>query len=195
MDTLALTHIQERPAQLVIDRDPPCYQNAWELTHLLRLYHQRMPRRVLEIGTFYGGTLQYWLDAAWCPFVVSVDLPQAEAANPARWQGWAEAHGCQLALLTGDSQDASMWRAVTDLSPVYDWLFIDADHSYAGVATDWQVYAQLVPVGGVIVLHDINARPGYGVSQLWREVQARGYLTQEINAGVPELCGIGVVYV
>lgn len=195
MDTLALTHLQERPPTLTIDADPPCYQNAWELTHMVRLYQQRRPARVLELGTFHGGTLRHWLDADWQPLVVSVDLPQPHAANPARWQGWAEATGCTLQLLTGVSQSVDMWRAVTDLSPTYDWLFIDADHSYAGVSVDWQTYAPLVPVGGVIVLHDINARPGYGVSQLWREIQARGYPTQEINAGTPELCGIGVVYV
>ena len=42
--------------------------------------------------------------------------------------------------------------------------------------------------------NDINERNGYGVSQLWREIQAQGYVTQEINAHVPSLCGVGVVY-
>jgi predicted O-methyltransferase YrrM len=75
-------------------------------------------------------------------------------------------------------------------------VFIDADHGEAAVRADWAAYAPLCAPGGVVVLHDINPRPDYGVSALWRDLQAAGEVTQEINAraGWPHPCGLGIVY-
>lgn len=35
-----------------------------------------------------------------------------------------------------------------------DFVFIDGDHSYEGLATDWAVVAQRVAPGGIVCLHD-----------------------------------------
>ena len=35
-----------------------------------------------------------------------------------------------------------------------DFMFIDGDHSYEGVQTDWQLWSPLVVPGGVVALHD-----------------------------------------
>jgi predicted O-methyltransferase YrrM len=35
-----------------------------------------------------------------------------------------------------------------------EFVFIDADHSYAGVVNDWRAWSPLVAIGGIVCLHD-----------------------------------------
>ena len=58
----------------------------------------------------------------------------------------------------------------------YDLVFIDGDHSPAGVRADWQNYG---PMARLVAFHDIDAEHGkltparladYGVHQLWTEL-------------------------
>ncbi len=48
-----------------------------------------------------------------------------------------------------------------------DLLFIDGDHGYASVLTDWLLYHPLVKPGGLVVFHDAvaPAEGGYGVAE------------------------------
>ncbi|MFD2879166.1 class I SAM-dependent methyltransferase [Paenibacillus rhizoplanae] len=57
-----------------------------------------------------------------------------------------------------------------------DLLFIDGDHSYGGVSSDYHMYRQLVSQGGIIAFHDIHLHPktwgrGYDVGIYWNEVK------------------------
>lgn len=171
------------------------HQNRWEWQQLRRLYHQCRPARVLEVGTFHGGTLWGWLQADWPVTVVAVDTFTVHDGR-AQFQQWAQGMGHALHTIQGDSRAPATAQAAAAHGP-YDWVFIDADHGEAAVRADWAAYAPLCRPGGLVLLHDINARPGYGVSVLWRELQQAGYVTQEINAraGDPHPCGIGVVQV
>jgi predicted O-methyltransferase YrrM len=59
-----------------------------------------------------------------------------------------------------------------------DLLIIDADHSYGGVRSDYEMYAPLVGAGGLIALHDIVIRPensgrGFDVGLFWDELRER----------------------
>jgi predicted O-methyltransferase YrrM len=40
------------------------------------------------------------------------------------------------------------------LGPVIDFIFIDGDHSFRGLETDWTLWSPLVRVGGSVALHD-----------------------------------------
>jgi predicted O-methyltransferase YrrM len=40
-----------------------------------------------------------------------------------------------------------------------DFVFIDGDHSYEGLQSDWNGWAKLISVGGVIALHDSRSTP------------------------------------
>jgi hypothetical protein len=56
-----------------------------------------------------------------------------------------------------------------------DYLHIDADHHYAGVRRDFDLFAPLVREGGVITLHDVsNYRPPCGVPRLVQELRSGG---------------------
>lgn len=178
---------------LLITSDPPTYQSQQELDALLTIYRARQPRRVLEIGTFYGGTLRHWLaETAPGAVVVSIDLPPFPM-DVARFERWATEAGQDFYAYVGNNRSPAIIEMAQRHAP-YDFIFIDADHTYTSVSHDWRVYGALVTPGGIVTLHDINERDGYGVSQLWAEIQAQGYRTETISAGYPGLCGIGVIY-
>ncbi len=98
--------------------------------------------------------------------MVAVSLPGAAYSRAA---GDPVLHGALLAA--GDSHDPATAAKARQLAggPV-DVLFIDADHDYAAVAADWQMYSPLVRPGGLAVFHDICGEPG--VRQFWAQLGA-----------------------
>ena len=65
-------------------------------------------------------------------------------------------------MLEGDSHDPRTIRAVSASlgeQPV-NVLFVDGDHSYAGVRADVTSYLPFVAADGLVVLHDICLHPG-----------------------------------
>lgn len=188
MVTLNVAHITDRDGSA--EMGPDTQQVAWEHAQMMRLFDQRQPRRILEIGSYHGGTLHYWIDRAPVgSVIVSVD---DQAVHADQWHRWSIDRGSVLHVIKGNSQSPAIIDLAWQYAP-YEWIFIDADHRYTGVSSDWQQYGAMVKRGGVIVFHDIVERNTYGVHQLWREIQAQGHVTQELVA-VPSWCGIGVVY-
>ena len=64
-------------------------------------------------------------------------------------------------------------RALADTH--IDFLFIDGDHTYEGVKSDFEMYSPLVRSGGLIALHDIVPGPEGcvgGVPKYWSELKA-----------------------
>lgn len=47
-----------------------------------------------------------------------------------------------------------------------DFLFIDGDHTYDGVKTDWDIWSPLVGSGGIVALHDSRAHPGRDIHDM-----------------------------
>lgn len=178
-------------------------QVNWELFELINLFDILNPKRVLEIGTQFGGTLYYWLTGVdEGARVVNIDILQnmSEADKkrlPMEWMAWAPL-GVVYHCLIGRSDDPSIFSsAMKYLDNEIDFLFIDADHSYEGTKHDFCKYGPYVRRGGIIALHDLvtpKFSPHIQVGKLWREIQAAGYHTQELRAGAA-YGGIGVIYV
>lgn len=173
-------------------------QREWEFERLLDLYRARKPKRVLEVGTYHGGTLYHWLqNATKGANVVSIDSYVTGIDNRHLYAGWVPT-GVTLRILSGDSHDPEIGMETWRNSP-FDWTFIDAGHYYNEVERDWDIYRQMAADDGVIVLHDIvpqsDVRPEIEVDRLWAEIQAEGYVTQELVANASgKWCGIGIVY-
>lgn len=171
-------------------------QKAAELSALVAFLERRELSSVLEIGSWTGGTL--WLWAQLADTVISIDVSEIPTGHIDR----------PVLLVRGDSRSRSTWRTVAGLS--FDMVFIDGDHRYAGVASDWAMYSQLVNPGGVVVLHDIVKHAPEAecdVDRLWAELKTR-YTTREFvipvdpptdppidprNALPERAAGIGVV--
>lgn len=172
-------------------------QWEWEIVNLCNLYKRLKPAHVIELGTWQGGTLYGWLTLAEPgTHVLTVDDCQPLEL----WQTW-KPENVKLTNLVGDTHDGRTLHTVQLLMPSVDFLFIDADHTYAGVRQDFLDYGPLVIPGGIIAFHDILApaparnQDHIRVCELWREIQQAGYVTQELIAHPDqEWGGIGVVY-
>jgi predicted O-methyltransferase YrrM len=182
------------------DAATPVFQHPAEMQYLIRLYRKRKPMRVLEIGTYFGGTLKQWLlHAPIGATVVSVDLyTLSYADNRASYADWAAPSQATVHVIAGDSRDPAVIAQVARHAP-YDWIFIDGNHYYNAVRMDWQHYGAMAAPGGVVVFHDIlenlEAHPEIEVFRLWSEIKAAGYSTEEVIDGDGKWGGIGVVYV
>ena len=75
-------------------------------------------------------------------------------------------------------------------------LFIDGDHRYEGVKTDFATYAALVRKRGFVALHDIV--PGEekyvgGVPDFWREVKQGRHVHEFVESWEQGGYGIGLL--
>jgi hypothetical protein len=57
----------------------------------------------------------------------------------------------------------------------YEYIYIDADHSYEGAKADYNLFWPSLAVGGIISFHDINMKglhhgKEFGVWKLWQEL-------------------------
>jgi predicted O-methyltransferase YrrM len=179
----------------------PCLQRRWEFSALIALYQLCKPNRVLEIGTYYGGTLWNWMRHAAITGVtmVSIDLPPRLGTHqPELWQAWAADGKQTLHTLVGPSTRADIVEAARQWAP-YDWIFIDGGHAAHEVQADWDTYFPMAGRDAVIALHDIlpgkNAQHWIEVEPVWRNIQRMGFVTQELVADPnADWGGIGVVY-
>jgi cephalosporin hydroxylase len=181
-------------------------QRTWELMSLVGLVAALRPRTVVEIGTHNGGTLICWAAVA-DPraLLISVDFPNGQLPGrpddgARRFQRFLRA-GQSLSCLCRDSHDPATLasvKALLDGRPV-DFLFIDGDHSLAGVAADHAMYAPLVRSGGLIAFHDIRPSalvPDAEAHVFWRGLRtAPGAVELVDQAAGEQGMGIGVIRV
>jgi hypothetical protein len=73
----------------------------------------------------------------------------------------------------------------------FDLVFIDGDHSYAGVRNDYTDALRYLSPGGMMVFHDIVSSGAPGVAHFWGE--AKG-LHRHVEIVHSDTCGIGVIY-
>lgn len=158
-------------------------QKLSELTPLVGLLKRRRLEVVVEIGTARGGTL-----AAWCALaqpdavLVSVDLPGGRHGGgysedeAVRYRAHARPRQ-DLHFLRRDSHDPETLEALEQIlehRPI-DFLMIDGDHTYDGVAADYRMYGPLVrDPGGVIAFHDVLPHPQVPdcqVDRFWDELK------------------------
>jgi cephalosporin hydroxylase len=178
-------------------------QRPYELTKLAEVVQTLRPSVVLEIGTARGGTLFVFSRLAQVDaMIISIDLPGGDFGDG--YPAWKEpiykkfaSRAQTIHLLRADSHSR---ETVTTLETILagrkiDFLFIDGDHVYEGVAKDYANYAPLVRQGGVIGFHDIRSPdPDYGVPQLWNELKQQFPHEEFLEPGGVNM-GIGVLYV
>ncbi len=177
-------------------------QSQYEIGSLYARLLERPPRRVIEIGTCHGGTLYLWCQAAAADAtLVSIDLPGGEfgggyrACRATLYQAFRGPRQT-LHLVRADSHaEATAARVRELLGGPADFLFIDGDHTYAGVRRDYELYAPLVGSDGWVALHDIAPRadaPEIEVWKFWAELKLADRQALEWLDPSPENRAIGI---
>jgi predicted O-methyltransferase YrrM len=179
-------------------------QKESEIERLCELVATARPRSMLEIGTAGGGTLfLFCAAAADDATLVTVDLPPPGGYRRHRGRIYrAFARGRQrVHALRADSQSSATLDLVRDrLGGPVDFLFIDGDHSAAGVERDYELYGPLVRPGGLIAFHDIVPGPEDsvgGVPDFWARLKSdrQGDVDELVEDWSQGGYGIGVVRV
>ena len=200
-----------------VDRPVLMGQVRSEMLQFGNLLKELAPRRSLEIGTNYGGTL-FLLCEVSSPEakVISVDLPLGPFGGgyPARkipiFRRFPKS-GQELHLIRADSHLAETKRQVLQLlqDEKLDVVFIDADHTYEGVSRDFEMYGPLVRSGGMVAFHDIvTHKQGTPceVERFWKEVKQKyrhrefvehpepGKVPIAVTGAPMETSGLGVLF-
>lgn len=183
------------------------FQIESEVASLLDRVKAQQPSVVLEIGTADGGTLLLFSRSAHPQAtIVSIDLgDHSEGHGFPSWRipvyKRFASSGQTMHLLRADSHDPVTRARVEELLNGWevDFLFIDGDHSNAGVRADFELFHDLVRPGGLIGFHDIvehDAATGCEVHLLWNEVRTR-YRHEEFVADPKNQrwYGIGLLHV
>lgn len=163
------------------------------------------PRNIMEIGSASGASFYLWSRlAAEDGKKISVDLPggvyggevnadlEVRARRDQMMQGFAPG----VHIVAGDSHTPEIYGQVQSIlgEEKVDFLFIDGDHTYEGVRTDYLMYRDFVRSQGYIAFHDINDSEFHranrvGVGRLWRELEG---VKLEFNEH-EDWAGIGVI--
>lgn len=114
----------------------------------------RSPRVVCEIGTYSGG--HFYLLSRSLPTVTTLIGLDLRVRNRALLRRLAPSN-LDVHLIDGDSRSTPVRSAVDGALGGHqlDVLFIDGDHTYDGIRSDYLNYRDLVRDGGVIAFHDI----------------------------------------
>lgn len=176
-----------------------------EIARALEVVESLQPRIVLEIGTARGGNF-FLLSraAAKDSYLISLDLPQGRwGGGYAAWKTWLFRrllqNGQKADFVRRNSHSRESLEQVRKLlgGRKVDVLFIDGDHSYAGVKQDFEMYSPLVRPNGLILFHDVvthHTDPTCQVDRFWSEVRLSGE-SSEIRAEPDQgWAGIGLLY-
>jgi cephalosporin hydroxylase len=181
-------------------------QQPAEISGLLKLLQQDPPKFLCEIGSASGGTL--FMFAQVChpdALLISVDLDLSfercllHPRFATRRQKIVPIRGDSRAPRTIDRV-----RSVLRGHPL-DLLFIDGDHSHAGVKADFDNYGPLVRPAGLVAFHDIvpdfNTRYGTpttsctgGVPDFWQQIKSAHHTEEFIEDPQQDGYGIGIVH-
>jgi predicted O-methyltransferase YrrM len=177
-----------------------------EITELMKVLAKRKPRFLLEIGTARGGTLFLFTRVSSSDtLIISVDLPGGLFGGG--YPEWRKLfyesfaiHKQKMHLIRADSHALSTLNMVENIleGRKLDFLFIDGDHTYKGVKTDFEIYSKLVGKGGIIAFHDVCPHPpqtGCEVNLFWREIKDKYEYIEIVRDWKQGWAGIGVLYV
>jgi cephalosporin hydroxylase len=176
------------------------HQIEAEILALLDWASEIAPRSICEIGTAMGGTT-YLLGQS-LPSVqdlIGVDL-HVRRQHRLRFFSRSDQ---RLTFFDGSSYaPETVERVSRHLNGrKLDLLFIDGDHSFNGVASDFAAYRHFVRDGGIIVCHDIvedyttrygkrTPRDTGGVPRFWKQIKPHYSHKEFVDS--PEQDGFGI---
>ena len=162
-------------------------QDKTELATFLEKISAIEPKAIVEVGTGRGGVTFLMSKIAPTAQIITIDCNINEID-----QFYYHRLRKNITALNMNSQDPKTADHVAKLlegKPI-DVLFIDGDHSIAGVTRDYQNFSPQVRPGGLVVFHDINDLK-LGVPFFWSSL--KGNKQEIITDRQRDKYGIGVV--
>lgn len=168
---------------------------------------QHDPKVVVEIGTKKGGSFFVWARYFKPSLLISIDLPGGihgggfpKQKIPFLKYFLKDQNESKVSIIQGDSHDASTVKKLNDVlnGRLIDFLFIDGDHRYEGVKSDFLMYKDLVKPGGLIGFHDIVSSDYHHnmqcfVDKLWNEIKSDYEYKEFIQNPHQHKYGLGVI--
>lgn len=128
--------------------------------------HAKDRRRLVEIGIWHGvNTRRLRSKMAADGILFAIDpFPLSRFGFSwerliARGEVRRETRGDVRFLEVTSAEAATMFSDICR-EPL-DFVFVDGEHSYQGLQTDWTLWAPKVRTGGIIALHDSRTFPGH----------------------------------
>lgn len=150
------------------------YQIHTEIKSLISLIQQKQSRTYVEIGTAHGGT--HFLIRKLCKSIKLSVAIDTDIRNQFLIDRLTQTESSHYILgFSNHPNTIKKMNSILNGTQTVDVLFIDGDHSYQGVKSDFEHYQSLVRPGGLIVFHDIV--------EDWK--QRFGRNTNKYTGGVP----------
>jgi predicted O-methyltransferase YrrM len=188
-----------------VDRPIIMGQVRSEILELAKILQKSPPRRSLEIGTNYGGTLFLLCALSTSDArIISVDLPAGPFGG-----GYPRRKAVLFRKFVRGDQELHLIRADSHLAGTkyrvmralqgdkLDYLFVDGDHTYDGVRKDFEMYSPLVRSGGMVAFHDIvehRRELACEVDKYWNHIKQRYQHHELIEDPKQGWAGIGVIF-
>ncbi|MDH4228518.1 MAG: class I SAM-dependent methyltransferase [Nitrospirota bacterium] len=165
-----------------------------EILSLAQAVEAIKPRVILEIGTARGGTALIWAHLASHKLITCDLLDKRGFADLVRAFP-PPGSTCKVEVLIGDSHAPDFIQRVKNAlrGELVDFLFIDGDHTEAGVGQDFENYRGLVRPGGLIAFHDIAEKQPLATNQVqhfWKRIRGQ-HDVREFVADRGQ-CGFGI---
>lgn len=146
-------------------------QTREEISEMAERAKSNQPSTLIEIGSAKGGTAYIWsryLDTPDTILCLDMDFNGREEF----FDYFASYSGKQIFCLEGNSHaDGTKNRVEEILSgEQIDFLYIDGDHSYQGVKSDFEMYKPLMLNDAIIGMHDVENQ-NTGVPEFWSELE------------------------
>jgi cephalosporin hydroxylase len=171
---------------------PEPSQHPFEFFSLLNFIEQRIPelKVVVEVGVFKGGTFKFWSRMIKPEEGILVGIDSGERGYI---DGLIEHQKRYEHFIVADSTKNETFLNVRNLTKgmTVDIVFIDGNHEYQYVQSDYIMYSSLVRTGGLIIFHDL-VNPT--VQKVWGQAKdKRDYEGIVEFYGKERPCGIGVI--
>ena len=99
-----------------------------------------------------------------------------------------------LTLICGNTRSDYVIDLANKLGP-YDFIFIDADHTYEGVKSDFNNYVPMLSDSGVIGFHDVECPDWPRINEFWNELESTNKYNMQkfVKKGFLLQYGIGML--
>lgn len=127
-------------------------------------------KRVLEVGS-YCGRSTIWM-ARVARRVYAIDTWQ-EGTKDEFLSNLDRYQVRNVSAKDGPAQSMD-WVSILDMEGFFDFIFIDADHSFEAVTADIQTCLPLLAPGGLLALHDFQSHTDPGPTEAAYNLMAAG---------------------